>query len=209
MKKVLFLLGLLALFGVLAAVWLVDAEMLRAAAVSLHQNFTEAVRAHPSLLMWAMGVLVSLGCPLSIICIVAGMTCGFATAMLWLSLGLVLHLIFAYTIAAKYLQGFVARMATKLNYTLPKLSSTRQWQFVGLLRIAPIPTFSRSYILGAFGVAFVPYFVLSLPLEIAWAAGYVLFGDALMSGAFSYLLVAIVCFVALLLLAKYLRAKYA
>lgn len=151
-------------------------------------DFLDVVRAAgPLAFFGAMAILPVFGFPLSPFTLSAGpvfgptmgvgavLTAAFAAVFCNVTLG--------YVLARWVMHPLLERLLLRLGYKLPRIPENQFWDWTILLRVTPGPPFFVQNIL--LGLAAVPMRIyLSVSLGVAWAytAGFVFFGDALISG---------------------------
>lgn len=153
------------------------------------------------LFLAALSLLPLLGMPLSPMWILTGMTYGVWGGLGLIIAGMAINFALAYLIAQRWLRVPVSRLLLRKGYRVPE---ARPGEFIKLtlaIRLFPaLPQFMQSYLLGLANVPFLTYYFYSFPPQIAYAVGFIILGDSLltMKGGAAILGISIVIAVALL-----------
>lgn len=143
--------------------------------------------AGPGAFFTAMAVLPVFGFPLSPFTFAAGPvfgpTMGAGAVVACAILATVVNVALSYWVAARGLRPLMERLMKWLGYKLPEMPAGAVWEAALLVRIVPgTPFFLQSYLLGLARVPFGIYMVVSTLVPMAYIAGTILAGDALMRG---------------------------
>jgi len=150
-----------------------------------------------SLLGIAFGTLV--GVPVAPLYIALGAVWGL-WALPWVALALLVSFTLSYLIAASPLRKLVEKFLK--GKKIPDLARVGAYKLTMLVRLAPgLPLPAQNYILGLARVPFMPCLILSLVIQLGWAVGFMLSGQALMGNQWLTLGLALL-FIALLLWVK-------
>ena len=140
--------------------------------------------AGPLAFFLAMAVLPAFGFPLAPFALVAGPAFGPLLGP-WAVAGCAgvaigANVALSYWLARRVFGPTVRRWIERLGYRVPELPSGTAWQVVVLLRLAPgLPFWVQSYVLGLFGVAWLPYQVVSTLVPAVYVGGVIVFGESL------------------------------
>jgi len=139
-----------------------------------------AEAAPPLQLFLAMTVLPLVGVPVSPFWIAAGIRLGPVAAMAASTAALALNVALGYWLASGALRAPLSRWVAKRGYSIPRLRGAPETQFIVMVRVAPpLPLAVQNYVLGLAGVGFGRYMLLSVPVQAAYAFGFVWFGYSL------------------------------
>ena len=161
----------------------------------------------------AMAVLPALGCPILAFYLTAGPA---FTERMWLAgviaatgVALLINLSLSYWLACYALRPTLERMISRTKYRIPQLTAADHAEITVLLRITPGPPyFVQSYLLGLAAVRFRTYLWISWVISIAYASGFIVFGDAILHGKARLALLGISVLVAMALIVHFLRRHY-
>ena len=165
-----------------------------------------------------MALLPSVGAPLSIFTLIAGPvfapTLGLPLVMALALVSLAANIILTYALARWVLRPWIARLFAWQGLTIPVVAPDDQNSLILLVRVAPgTPFMLQSYLLGAAGIPFVPYLIISWVVNALQVCPFIYFGDELMQGQAKGAMFALSLLVALAvgarLLCRYLQRKKA
>jgi uncharacterized membrane protein YdjX (TVP38/TMEM64 family) len=167
---------------------------------------------HPLWLIAGMALLPLVPFPISPLWILAGIRFGFLGGLAACFAAMVVNLFLAYGLALILGRPLINRLVSFTGYTLPKIPRTDETKWIFLFRITPgIPLVVQNYTLGVARVNFWRYLLISIIVQISYAAAFLLFGSALFSGttgwAISGVLLAISLFIVFRLIQKRLAAR--
>jgi uncharacterized membrane protein YdjX (TVP38/TMEM64 family) len=149
--------------------------------------FDTLAGAGPGVFFAAMALLPLVGVPMSPFALSAGPLFGarLGTPVI-IVLGLAaitFNLTVTYWLARRWLRPVLARLVTRLGYTLPVVESGDATDLIVLLRVTPGPPFFvQNYLLGLAEVPFGRYLVISCAVQWSFNVAFMLFGDALSQG---------------------------
>jgi uncharacterized membrane protein YdjX (TVP38/TMEM64 family) len=170
-------------------------------------NFvTWCANTNPIFYVLALAVLPYLGVPSSLIYLVAGsIYSNPAKSVGWSALGLALNLTLGYVIGTRWLRGPVTRWLDQRGW-LREVPPGEFGRLVVLTRIIPGPPLvAQNFFLALAGVPFGLYFILSLPLALLYAAGFLLTSGALFKGNGKLVILGVSLMVALALLSHIVK----
>lgn len=166
-----------------------------------------AEAAPPLQLFLAMTLLPLVGVPVSPFWIAAGIRLGPGAAMAASTAALALNVALGYWLANGALRVPLSRWVAKHGYSIPRLRSAPETQFIVMVRVAPpFPLCVQNYILGLAGVGFGRYMALSVPVQAAYAFGFVWFGHSLTGNEFWQAALGVGALVSILLAMNLARA---
>jgi uncharacterized membrane protein YdjX (TVP38/TMEM64 family) len=139
-----------------------------------------AESAPPLQLFVAMTVLPLFGVPVSPFWVASGISLGPMYAMLAATASLYLNTAIGYWLARGALRLPLARWMARRGHVVPRVQRATEVRFIVMIRVAPpLPLFVQNYLLGLAGVGFGRYMLLSSPVQMAYALGFIVFGHAL------------------------------
>ena len=172
---------------------------------SLKKLVRWCANANPIFYVLALAVLPYLGVPSSFIYFVAGSVYGPAKGFGWSVLGLALNLVLGYLIGTRWLRGPITRWLDRRGWR-PEVPPGEFGRLVVLTRILPGPPLvAQNFFLALAGVPFAQYFILSLPLTLLYAAGFLLTSGALFEGNSKLVILGVSLMVALALFAHIVK----
>jgi uncharacterized membrane protein YdjX (TVP38/TMEM64 family) len=157
-----------------------------------------------------MALLPSVGAPLSVFTLVAGPvfapTLGLPLVMVLSLVSLAANIILTYALARWLLRPWIQRLCAWRGLAIPVVAPADQNSLVLLVRIAPgTPFMLQSYLLGAAGIAFMPYLLISWGVNALQVCPLIYFGDELMHGRAKDALLALSLLVAIPLGLRFVR----
>lgn len=162
--------------------------------------------AGPLVLFLAMVFLPLVGFPISPLWLAAGAAFGAQWGFGLATAGLLVNIALAYVIANRWLREFLLKLMAKKGYCLPAATSGDLLRLTLALRITPgIPSFVQSYLLGLANVPFLPYYLISVPVQVAYAAAFTLFGGSIFQMKGGGIIAGACLLVALILIVKVVR----
>lgn len=160
---------------------------------------------NPVFYVLALGILPYLGVPSSLIYFVAGSVYGWAIGLGWSALGLTLNLSLGYVIGTRWLRGPVKRWMERRGWRT-EVPPGEFGRLVILTRVLPGPPLvAQNFFLALAGVPFGQYFLISLPLTLLYAAGFLLTSGELMKGNVKLAIAGVSLIVALAMLAHIVK----
>jgi uncharacterized membrane protein YdjX (TVP38/TMEM64 family) len=173
------------------------------------ESLLEALRGAPIWVFLAgMSLLPLVGFPLSALWVLAGVTYGMGDGFLLILAGMAINFALAYQISNRWLRGPISRLFEKRGIRIPEAQPSEYIKLTIAIRIFPgLPNFMQSYLLGLANVPFRTYYFFSFPPQIAYAVGFVLFGDSLVNMKGGGLLLAVSILVAAGLLVSIVRKR--
>lgn len=161
--------------------------------------------ANPIFYVLALAILPYVGVPSSLIYFAAGSVYSPAKGICWSAVGLALNLALGYVIGTRWLRGPVTRWLQRRGW-LTEVPPGEFGKLVVLTRIIPGPPLvAQNFFLALAGVPFGQYFILSLPLTLLYAAGFLLTSGALFQGNAKLVVAGVSLIVALALLSHIVK----
>jgi uncharacterized membrane protein YdjX (TVP38/TMEM64 family) len=162
--------------------------------------------ADPLLILLALAILPLFGAPVSVLWVLTGASLGpwkgFGVAIA----GTMINMSLAWLLANRVFRRWLEAFLQKRGYQIPRAEPADYVKLTLALRIIPgVPLFVQSYLLGLANVPYRIYLPVSMPPQIAYAAGFILFGDSLIHMRGGGILAAACLLVAVGLLVKLAR----
>lgn len=165
---------------------------------------------HPLVFVLGLILLPLVPIPVSPVWILAGMRFGPAVAILMSAGCLVGNFAIAHLLSAKLFHASIERMLVQRKFKVPKVKPGDQAMFCLLIRLFPgMPLFIQNYLLGVVRVNFALYVLIGLPVQLLYATGFILFGEALFEGRAGMLIFAVLFIAVLVIAVKMLGKRYA
>ena len=153
------------------------------------------------MLFASIALLPLLGVPVSPLWVASGALLGVSAGLAVALLGLVCNLAIAYWIAHYGLRSFITDWLHRRGWSLPAVRSITSVKLTLLVRVTPgLPLFAQNYLLGIAGIPFRSYLWVSMAVQGAYAAAFVVFGEAALSGQVGMLITALLLLAAMALL---------
>jgi uncharacterized membrane protein YdjX (TVP38/TMEM64 family) len=191
----------------LAGILYVFAKGLHAAEIiePMKRLVSWCAQANPIFYILALAILPYVGVPSSLIYFAAGGVYGPVKGVCWSAVGLAINLTLGYLIGTRWLRGFVTRWLEQKGWRR-EVPPGEFGRLVVLTRILPGPPLvAQNLFLAVAGVPFGQYFILSLPLTLLYAAGFLLTSGALFEGNSKLVVAGVTLMVALALLAHIIK----
>lgn len=164
---------------------------------------------HPMWLFSCMVVLPLAPFPISPLWILAGVRFGLFGGIGVSALALIFNLSITFAIAKSLGKPTVDFLLGKFGLSVPKIPRCDEAKWILICRITPgIPLLVQNYTLGVAGVDFRRYLVISVPIQLAYAIAFIVFGNALFSGSTGYAISGVFLAVALLLAMRLIQKYY-
>ena len=167
-------------------------------------------RAYPVVLFAALVLLPGFGFPSSALLLLAGATWGSNWTSCALAIGATaLNISWTYLVAAGPASSLVARLLGARWDRWRSLGHTDRIRLAILLRVTPgVPLFVQNYVLGLLAVPFLPYILISVPINAVFVIGFVLTGGAIFEGRAGLALTGTAVLVAAILVLRLLRSRF-
>lgn len=166
-------------------------------------------QSNPWLLFAALVILPAFGFPASPLLLLAGATwgtswkgCGIAIA------GAALNITWTYLAAAGPARRLVGRALGTRWDRWRDMDRSNLYRLTFLLRITPgLPLCVQNYVLGLLAVPFIPYLLISVPLNAVLVVGFVLTGGSIFEGKAGTAILGITVLVVAVLVIQLLRSR--
>lgn len=200
--------GLFIAGGFLLALIFLNPDLLHRA-LTIKDQVIESCRAYPVLLFCALVFLPAFGFPVSVLLVLAGAIWGSNWQSCALGiLAMSLNMTWTYLASAGPARKIVIRLIGDRLGAWKNMEQGDLIRLTVLLRVTPgIPLFLQNYLLGLLAVPYVPYIVISIPLNAIFVVGFVLTGGAIFEGQMGLAFTGIAVLVAALLLVRLLRVR--
>jgi uncharacterized membrane protein YdjX (TVP38/TMEM64 family) len=100
------------------------------------------------------------------------------------------------------------RIIARTRFQVPEVKAENHVRFTVVVRLAPgVPSWTKTYLGGLARTPFLTFFWISWPISLAYAAVFILLGDAAFSRDWRELILAAVVVATLILLRKFLRSR--
>jgi uncharacterized membrane protein YdjX (TVP38/TMEM64 family) len=167
------------------AVYLVSAQTLEEWLAFLDEDL------HPALFVSLMAVLPSLGAPISVFLVIAGVKFGIVWALVITSLIMPLHFCVGFVVARSFLRPHVRNLLLKRGYELPAIPKEKYFIYTFVPIAIPGPPYAaKNYLLPMAGAPFWHFFGISWVVQLGLAVPFIGAGDSAarmnwwLSGAF-------------------------
>ena len=169
--------------------------------------------AGPVAFFTAMALLPAVGFPISIFNLTAASAfaaqMGLAGVIAAAGVAIAVNLALTYWLARYALRPWLEQMISRTKYKIPAVAPAEQAELTLLLRITPGPPFFlQSYLLGLAEVRFVTYMWVSWLISVLYAAGFIVFGEAILHGKGKVAFLGLSGLMALALIVHFLRRHY-
>lgn len=167
-------------------------------------------RAYPVVLFAALVLLPGFGMPSSALLLLAGASWGSNWTSCVLAIAaMALNMSWTYLVAAGPASSLVARFLGARWDRWRSLGQSDRIRLAILLRVTPgMPLFVQNYILGLLAVPFLPYILISVPLNGIYVVGFVLTSGAIFEGHLGKAILGLALLVAAILVLRLLRARF-
>ncbi len=156
----------------------------------------------------AMAILPSFWMPVSPFLLFAGAVYSLPVAIIGCASSLSVNMALSWAIAGKWFRPFFERLAHRFGYSIPDLQRRDMLQVAILLRLTPgMPFPMQNYLLGLAGMPFGWYMIVSVPLNLIIGISIVIFGEAIIKGNVTLILLAICLFLVISLSIRVVRNR--
>ena len=168
---------------------------------------------HTSYLLLAIAILPGLGFPVSPLLVLAGAlsakTGSVFTAWFLTSFAMWVNAAWTYLFASGPGRTFTQRFIEKYLKKGIRIPEAKGYQLALILRVTPgIPLPFQNYFLGISGVSARVYWLVTIPVQGAWALGFVVFGDGLLQGNSKLLISGIGLLIVIAIIARMLAKRF-
>lgn len=199
------------LLVVLAAVWFFESDKGHGWRVDLWSHASDVHDllgdAPPWAYFTATGILPLLGIPMISFYLLTASIYSPLVAILGTAYAIVLNLLLSYAIGRLGHRGITALIA-RTGHTIPRIPPKHHIWMTAAVRVTPgAPLLVQNYLLVLAGVPLLTFVLISLPLELLIAAGYVLIGRSLFTGNWKLLLLAVAIVAVAIVVFRTLRKR--
>jgi len=175
------------------------------------EQLIDLCQAHPVLLFFAIAILPGMGFPASPLLIAAGIAWGGGTRACCLAISAIaLNMTWTFFLATGIGKPLLLRLFGKRLQKWEAPQGKNLYLITGALRLTPgIPFFLQNYALGIMGIPFLPYILISLPLNAIYVIGFVVSGGAILSGRLAHALAGLGLILLIFCATKLLRQRVA
>jgi uncharacterized membrane protein YdjX (TVP38/TMEM64 family) len=161
----------------------------------------------------AMAVLPALGCPLLAFHLTAASAfapqMGMGGVIAAAGVAIAVNIALTYWLACYGLRPWLEQLIARTPYKIPQLDAADHAEITVVLRVTPGPPFFlQGYLLGLAGVRFSTYMWISWVIAMAYATGFIIFGDAILHGKAGAAIGGLGAIVAVALIFHILRRHY-
>ncbi len=183
------------------SVWLIEATI------------TVLRDAGPWAFFGAFAVLPAVGFPISVFYVTAGTAftekLGMGAVLTATGGALLVNLSLSYWLGRYLLRPWLEKIISRTKYRIPVVAAAEHAEITVLLRVTPGPPyFLQSYLLGLANVSFGTYLWISWVISIAYATGFIVFGDAILHGRGKVAFLGLLVLIAVSLAVHLLRRHY-
>ena len=180
-------------------------------ALTMKEPVLEWCRSNPIALFAAIAILPGLGFPASPLLILAGAVWGSHLGACFIAIAAtVLNMTWTYAAAAGPARRLVARILGTRWDKWRDMDHRNLLKLTLLLRITPgLPLFLQNYTLGLLAVPFVPYLLISVPINGLFVTGCVLTGGAIFEGSLGAAIVGVSLLIAASITVKMIHSRLA
>ena len=199
-----FVLGVLAMA---AASQFLDLE----AASSVVEAAWERLKSAPAPIYFSvMTVAILLPVPASIFYVTAGSLFGVVPSLLFIVPTLAANALLVHLIAGSWLRPTIENFVSKRGIRIPRLEArSDEILFITLIRITPgIPYFVQSWVIGLAGVAIGPFLLITIAIQMFYAAGFVVLGRSAFEGEVGVAVGAIALLVVVSIVARIVHKRF-
>lgn len=165
-------------------------------------------RAGPIPFFAALVILPLAGMPTTPFYLLTGPTFGPEVGLLSTAIALAVQQTVAYWLARRWLHGAMERLLSRTRFTVPEVKPENHVRFTVVVRLAPgVPSWAKNYAGGLARTPFLTYFWISWPISFAYAAGFILLGDAAFSRDWRELVPAAIVVALLIILRKIIKSR--
>jgi uncharacterized membrane protein YdjX (TVP38/TMEM64 family) len=181
--------------------------------VSIDEGVNLLRDAGPWVFFIAFALLPAFGFPISVFYLTAGTAfaerMGLGGVIAATGAALLVNISLSYAMARYVLRPWLEQLVGRTKYRIPRVAAGEHAEITLIVRITPGPPhFMQSYLLGLAEVAFPTYLAVSWVISIAYATGFIIFGDAILHGRGKMAFLGLSGLVALALGVHLLRKHY-
>jgi uncharacterized membrane protein YdjX (TVP38/TMEM64 family) len=163
--------------------WLLmsEPEAMRAA---LDRIWLRLQQAPAPIYFGVVSIAILLPLPASIFYIAAGPLYGVGPSIAWIPPVLIVNTLLVHALSATMVRPLITRVIARRGLVVPTLEgATDQNLAILLVRITPgVPYFLQSWLLGLAGVDRLRFVVITVPIQMVYASGFVVLGRSAFEG---------------------------
>jgi uncharacterized membrane protein YdjX (TVP38/TMEM64 family) len=180
-------------------------------ALSMKEPVLGWCRSNPVALFAAIAILPGLGFPASPLLILAGAVWGSDLGSCFIAIAATaLNMTWTYAAAAGPARRIIARLLGTRWDRWRDMDRRNLLKLTLLLRITPgVPLVIQNYTLGLLAVPFVPYLLISVPINGLFVTGFVLTGGAIFEGSLGAAIAGVSILIAASIAVKMIRRRLA
>lgn len=164
--------------------------------------------AHPAVFWVALTLLPLVGFPAAPLLIAVGVRFPTHQAFLIAASSILANLLLSHLVGSLFLHSLLTKLLKKLGHHVPQIPEPMHKRMTLLLRVTPgIPVFIGNYLLVLGGVRLADFVLISFPIQMAFAAGFILLGGSLVGGNLRWAVLAIALVLAFKLVIQARTAK--
>ena len=164
----------------------------------------------PWLFFSAYIILPCMGSPISPFYLIAPGIYGLQFCLMAFGLAILASISLGFWVATGVLRPVVEKLISRTRFTIPAVRPCEHMKLAVILRITPgIPFFIQNCLLGLSGIPFRVYFIVSWPIQMAWALGFLFLGKSAFEGRLGLAVFGGGLIIALVLVTKIARDRYA
>ena len=163
---------------------------------------------HPIVFFIGLTLCPLLPIPVSPFWVLAGMRFGPVGAIVLSASALILNLGVAYLVSSRIFRSQIEWLLRRRNVRIPQVPKADQAKFTFLIRVVPgNPLFIQNYLLGFVRIGFATYFLSGLIVQMFYAVGFILFGEAVFEGRFGLMIFAVLLICSIVIAIKLLSKR--
>jgi uncharacterized membrane protein YdjX (TVP38/TMEM64 family) len=154
--------------------------------------------APPFVYFAAVSLLTLLPLPISLFYVAAGPLYGVATSLFWIVPATIANNLIAHAVATSFLRPRLVAFVEHRGYSIPRVETKAdQSLFIAFVRVTPgFPYFLQNLVLGLADVDRWRLVLITLPIHLAYATGFVVLGRSAFEGRYGMAAVALAVLVA-------------
>ncbi|MDD3180226.1 MAG: hypothetical protein PHQ04_07715 [Opitutaceae bacterium] len=189
--------------------WAHDFDVVR----SIDEGINLLRDAGPFAFFGAMAILPAIGCPLLAFHLTAASAfaaqLGLGGVLAAAGAALAVNLALTYWLACYGIRPWLERLIARTRYKIPQLDTADHVEITLVVRITPGPPFFvQGYLLGLAGVKFGTYMLISWLVAMAYAVGFIIFGEAILHGKAGKAIIGLSVIIAVALVFHLFRRHY-
>lgn len=172
--------------------------------------WTRLQAAPPAVYFGAMVLITLFPVPASPFYIAAGPLYGIVPSLLWIVPAVMLNNLIVHTLSMSFLRPWLTAVVSRRGFSIPTLESKRdQTLFIAMVRITPgVPYFFQNILLGLSGVDRLRFLLVSTPVHMIYATGFVMLGRSAFEGEFGLGITAVALIVIVSLVARFVYKRF-